>query len=76
MRRISSGWTFPIIWFGFLIVFVGIGVAHGQGAFVVIAPIGSGYFIMQKLVFDLVDEVWDDGDGSWSRTAARSSALR
>jgi hypothetical protein len=62
MRRISSGWTFPIIWFGFLIVFVGIGVAHGQGAFVVIAPIGSGYFIMQKLVFDLVDEVWDDGD--------------
>jgi hypothetical protein len=71
MRGISSGWTFfykrvfPIIWFGFLVVFVGIGVAHGQGAFVVIAPIamiGSGYFIMQKLVFDLVDEVWDDGD--------------
>jgi len=21
-----------------------------------------GYFIMKKLVFDLVDEVWDDGD--------------
>ena len=21
-----------------------------------------GFFIMKKLVFDLVDEVWDDGD--------------
>ena len=71
MRRISSGWTFfykrvfPIIWFGFLVVFVGIGVVKGQGpvlVFVPIAMIGFGYFLMQKLVFDLVDEVWDDGD--------------
>ena len=71
MRRISSGWTFfykrvfPIIWFGFLVVFVGIGVASGQGVGIVIVPIammGFGYFLMQKLVFDLVDEVWDDGD--------------
>jgi hypothetical protein len=71
MRRISSGWTFfykrvfPLLWFGFLVVFVGIGVVNGQGPFVVIVPIamiGFGYFIMQKLVFDLVDEVSDDGD--------------
>ena len=71
MRRISSAWTFfykrvfPIIWFGFLVVFVGIGVVKGQGPIVVFVPIamiGFGYFIMQKLVFDLVDEVWDDGD--------------
>ena len=70
MRRISSGWTFfykrvfPIIWFGFLVVFVGIGVAN-QGVGIVIVPIammGFGYFLMQKLVFDLVDEVWDEGD--------------
>jgi len=71
MRRISSGWTFfykrvfPIIWFGFLGVFVGIGIVKGQGAVVVFVPIamiGFGYFLMKKLVFDLVDEVWDDGD--------------
>jgi hypothetical protein len=71
MRRISSDWTFfykrvfPALWFGFLAVFVGIGVVNGQGPFVVIVPIamiGFGYFIMQKLVFDLVDEVCDDGD--------------
>ena len=24
--------------------------------------VGAGYFMMKKLVFDLVDEVWDDGD--------------
>ena len=71
MRRISSDWTFfykrvfPVLWFGFLAVFVGIGVVNGQGLFIVIVPIamiGFGYFIMQKLVFDLVDEVCDDGD--------------
>jgi hypothetical protein len=71
MRRISSDWTFfykrvfPALWFGFLAVFVGIGVVNGQGPFVVIVPIamiGFGYSIMQKLVFDLVDEVCDDGD--------------
>ena len=46
-------------------MFAGISAAHGQDAFVVIAPIamiGFGYFIMQKLVFDLVDEVWDNSD--------------
>jgi hypothetical protein len=71
MRRISSGWTFfykrvfPVVWVGFLAVFAGIGVVKGQGPFAVIVPlvmIGFGYFLMQKLVFDLVDEVWDDGD--------------
>jgi len=71
MRRISSAWTFfykrvfPIIWFGFLVAVVGIGVVKGQGPIVVFVPIamiGFGYFLMQKLVFDLVDEVCDDGD--------------
>jgi hypothetical protein len=75
VRRISSGWTFfykrvlPAIWFGFLILFVGISVFAGQrsGNFfpLVIVPvvmIGFGYFIMKKLVLDLVDEVRVDGD--------------
>jgi hypothetical protein len=75
VRRISSGWTFfykrvlPAIWFGFLILFVGISVFAGQRSSnffpLVIVPvvmIGFGYFIMKKLVLDLVDEVWVDGD--------------
>jgi hypothetical protein len=71
MRRISSRWTFfykrifPVIWFGFLILFVGVSVFTGQRPFplliVPLAMMGFGYFIMKKLVFDLVDEVWDDG---------------
>jgi hypothetical protein len=77
MRRISSRWTFfykrifPIIWFGFLAVFIVVSLfttTHADTTaifpFVMIPLImmGFGFYIMRKLVFDLVDEVWDDGD--------------
>lgn len=77
MRRISSSWTFfykrifPAIWFGFLVVFLGISLfagSHSAAPALVPLLIGPvimivvGYFIMKKLVFDLVDEVWEDGD--------------
>jgi hypothetical protein len=77
MRRISSRMTFfykrifPVFWFGFLILFIAIplffgGAQNGPPPFpFLIVPLimmGFGYFIMKKLVFDLVDEVWDDGD--------------
>jgi hypothetical protein len=76
MRRISSKatfwykWVFPIVWFGFLAVFIAMGVfasVHNDRTplmpFIVMPAlmIVIGYFIMKKLVFDLVDEVWDDG---------------
>jgi hypothetical protein len=78
MRRISSQWTFfykfvfPIIWFGFLIVFVIVAVLvptrSGQGLpipalIVPIIMVGVGYAMMKKLIFNLADEVWDDGNG-------------
>lgn len=77
MRLVSSKMTFfnkrvfPVIWFGFLIVFIGVSLFSGAArnaaslAPVLIVPalmIAFGYFIMKKLVFDLVDEVWDDGN--------------
>lgn len=77
MRLVSSKMTFfnkrvfPAIWFAFLFLFIGIsvfsGAARNAGSLtpVLIAPavtIVFGYFIMKKLIFDLVDEVWDDGD--------------
>jgi hypothetical protein len=77
MRRISSRMTlfykriFPVFWFGFLILFIVIplvfaGARDGPPPlpFLVVPLImmGFGYFIMKKLVFDLVDEVWDDGE--------------
>ena len=77
MRRISSKATFfykrifPILWFGFLLLFVTSGLAAGfsSGQFaplpffaIPILMIVFGYFLMKKLVFDLVDEVSDAGD--------------
>jgi hypothetical protein len=77
MRRISSKTTFfykrvfPVIWFGMLFVFVGVSLfaasrsGHVSSFPAVIVPAGMivfGYFLMKKLVFDLADEVWDDGN--------------
>jgi hypothetical protein len=76
MRRISSRMTFfykrlfPVFWFGFLALFVTLPFIFGrhQSAppppFFIIPAILAvfGFFIMKKLVFDLVDEVWEDGD--------------
>lgn len=77
MRRISSKGTFfnkrifPALWFGFLILFVGVSFfgAHQRHALpsvpALIMPAIMAVFgvlLMKKLVFDLVDEVWDDGD--------------
>jgi hypothetical protein len=76
MIKISSSQTFihkrvfPVAWFGFVTVFLVVGVAimGFQKRFepmMVVVPIFMlvvGYFVMRLLVFDLVDEVWDDGD--------------
>jgi hypothetical protein len=77
MQRISSRWTFfykrmfPAIWFGFLCLFLITQTFVGlrSGRFVIVpfllvpaAMMAFGFFIMKKLIFDLVDEVWDDGD--------------
>jgi len=72
MQRLSSKMTFyykrifPVIWFGFLILFIGLPLFQslfGNGTILavpfLIMPlimIAVGYFIMNKLIFDLVDE--------------------
>jgi hypothetical protein len=77
MRRISSKATFfnkrvfPAVWFGFLALFFAFPFFAGQRHnsappvpflfFPVIMAV-VGFFVMKKLVFNLVDEVWDDGD--------------
>jgi hypothetical protein len=77
MGRISSRTTFyykrifPIVWFGFLAVFLTVSVFNGlnTGRYpplpFFIGPVIMtvfGYFVMKKLIFDLVDEVVDLGD--------------
>jgi hypothetical protein len=76
MRRISSQWTFfykfifPIVWVGFIIIFLAVAVfaptRSGQGLpipalIVPIVMLVIGFTIMKKFIFDLADEVWDDG---------------
>jgi hypothetical protein len=76
MRRISSRSTysykriFPVFWFGFLALVIVIPLftaphvdltAIFPFAIIPVVMIFVGYFIMKKLVFDLVDEIWDDG---------------
>jgi len=75
MRRISSGSTFfykrvfPIIWFGMIGIFLFaaiVGAIKGVEPAFVVVPLAvmaiAGRFVFKKLLFDLVDEVWDDGD--------------
>jgi hypothetical protein len=77
MNRISSRWTFfykrvfPLLWFGFLLVFIAVPIMTGSRSgsppplpfFIVpIFMMAGMYFVMRKLIFDLVDQVWDDGD--------------
>jgi hypothetical protein len=73
MQRISSRMTFyykrvfPFVMLGFVVLFIGVPVATGAvpPLPIILFPIAFlvfGYFIMKKLIFDLVDEAWDDGD--------------
>jgi len=74
MTRISTNWTFlhkkifPAIWFGFLALFLVGGLVSGaakQSASFLIVPVVMsvfGYVMMKRMVWDLVDEVYDRGD--------------
>jgi hypothetical protein len=88
MRRISSGMTFfykrifPIIWFGFLILFMAAPLIGGSTSgppmgflLVPVIMIFVGYFVMKKLLFDLVDEVLDAGDALVIRNGRREEQV-
>ncbi len=84
MKKLSSKSTFfnkkivPTIWFGilaiFIITFLIAGDDNGPGVMFIIMPILMavfGYFIMKKMVFDLIDEVYDDGDALLFRNSGK-----
>jgi hypothetical protein len=63
--------VFPIFWFGFLVLFmigptvISWNTGQAPNPMFLIMPIFMmvfGYFIMKKMVFNLVDEVFDAGD--------------
>jgi hypothetical protein len=91
MRRISSRmtffnkWVFPAIWFGFPIIFIAIALVSSAGPNTApplpffVGPaimIAVGFFVMKKLVFDLVDEVWDDGGSLTDQKSRRGGTRR
>jgi hypothetical protein len=74
-KRISSRNTyflkrvFPILWVGILGLFVATAFSSAHNArpplIIFIVPVllfGVGYFVMRRLVLDLADEVYDEGD--------------
>jgi hypothetical protein len=67
-----SGWTtfykkiFPVIMFGFVLVILLMGAVSGvSGPEYYLVPIGMCvfiYFLLRRMIWDLVDEVYDAGD--------------
>jgi hypothetical protein len=90
MRRISSRGTFwykrifPIVWFGVLALFIVIDVftstfSYGtqEVPFIIVPAVMAviGYVIMKKLIFDLADQVWDDGAALVVRDKGREDRI-
>ena len=89
MQRLSSRMTFyykrvfPIVMFGFLAVFVAVGLMaqsrnNGPGLAFLLVPgfIAVFMFVMlKKLVFDLIDEVWDAGDALIVRNSGQEDRI-
>ena len=88
MKRISSTRTmfhkrvFPVIWFGFLGLFVALTLTMGsvRGGAVMFAATPCamavfGFFLMKRLVWDLVDEVHDGGDFLVVRNRGRETRV-
>ena len=62
--------VFPVIWLGFMVLLVSLVFAtgrrgHGVPLPALIVPVfalGIAWFVLRRLVSDLADEVWDEGD--------------
>ena len=90
MKRISSKMTFfykrvfPLLMLGFLLLFVTAALATQRSAnappaafFLLVAGFMAVvvFVIFRKLIFDLVDEVWDAGDALVVRNKGREERI-
>lgn len=75
---------FPFIWFGFLSVFFLVALVKGLGSdqtsnlpFLIVPVLMAiiGYRFMKKLMFNLVDEVFDVGDALLVRSGGREERI-
>jgi hypothetical protein len=88
VTKISSSWTaynkklLPRFIFGFLIVFLVIGLfadkPRGVGVMLIVMPLfmmAFVYFVYRKLVWDLADEVYDCGDSLLVRNQGKEERI-
>ena len=90
MPQLSSKMTFfykrifPFVWFGFLLVFIAISLLAGPQPDAatalpfLVGPVVMafvGYVIFKKFIFDLVDEVLDEGDSLLVRNGRRKEHI-
>jgi hypothetical protein len=89
MRRVSSRltplykWAFPVMWFVILAAMVMVALmVPGADSFQRVMFLGTavfmavfGYFVFRKLVFDLVDEVVDEGDSLVVKNRGKSDRI-
>jgi hypothetical protein len=75
-RRISAGKTwfykrvFPVIFIGLIVLCLGLAIATARPGSALPLPalivplfaLGVAWFVVRRLVSDLADEVWDEGD--------------
>jgi hypothetical protein len=68
---------FPIIWFGFLAVFIVVALLKGLGSFLVVTVLLAiiSYQFMKRMVFNLVDEVFDVGDALLVRSGGQEERI-
>jgi len=68
---------FPIIWFGVLAVFILVGLLKGAGSLLVVTVLLAivSYQFMKRMVFYLVDEVFDVGDALLVRSGGREERI-
>lgn len=86
MKKLSSKSTFfykrifPAIWFGFIIFFILTALFvdrrdSNADVMIFVVPVFMaviGYFIMKNLVFDLMDEVYDEGSSLLFKNKGRT----
>jgi hypothetical protein len=88
MRLISSQLTFfykrvfPVLWFGILLAVVVVSLLKAQAGELalpfLLAPAGMavfGYIFMRMFMFDLLDQVFDDGDALVLRNGGREERV-
>ncbi|MBN1364736.1 MAG: hypothetical protein JW976_08030 [Syntrophaceae bacterium] len=86
MKKLSSNSTFfykkifPAMWFGFIVFFVWVGFfVDGKDKIpdimIVLFPVIMalvGYLVMKNLIFDLMDEVYDEGSSLLFKNKGKS----